>query len=190
MRVIGVAGLIGSGKSTVMRALADCGAACYDCDARAKFLMESSPELRAQIEAIFGVRAYAHDRLDREFLASLVFSDTKFKKALEGVVHPAVRRDLQLWLSAQTAGTVAVESAILIESGVGELVDEIWVVDAPQDVRRDRVIARDGLNTHQIESRMAAQMSRHELLAHATHVIDNGTQQAVEGKVMALFSKK
>lgn len=182
--------MIGSGKSTVMRALAACGAACYDCDARAKFLMENSPELRAAIEAVFGERAYVDGHLDRAFLASLIFSDTELKKALEGVVHPAVRRDLQAWISAQTAGTVAVESAILVESGVGELVDEIWVVDAPQGVRRDRVMARDGLNSHQIKSRMAAQMSRDELLAHATHVIDNGEQEAVEGKVMALFSKK
>ena len=113
---VGITGGIGSGKSTVCRLFAACGAPVYDSDTQAKRLMEEDGPLRRRLAARFGEEIYAGGRLNRKLLAGRVFSDPAELSALNALVHPAVMEDFERWCGRQSgADYVVLESAILFE---------------------------------------------------------------------------
>lgn len=194
MKQVGLTGGIGCGKSTVaelLKTLFDIP--CYDCDSRAKALMESSAVLREAIEGLFSPRAYDFRdgvwRLNRALLSQRVFADDSLRKKLEGVVHPAVNQDYREWAALQNAPYVVKESAILFESGADQGLDVIVVVDAPLDIRIQRVVARDGSTPSAVLSRIKAQSPTHELLKKANYVIMNDNHQLLIPQIVALDSK-
>ncbi|WP_278757493.1 dephospho-CoA kinase, partial [Alistipes putredinis] len=116
---VGITGGIGSGKSTVCRLFAACGAPVYDSDTQAKRLMEEDGPLRRRLAARFGEEIYAGGRLNRKLLAGRVFSDPAELSALNALVHPAVMEDFERWCGRQSgADYVVLESAILFEAGL------------------------------------------------------------------------
>lgn len=99
---VGLTGGIGSGKSTVCRLFEELGVNCYDCDSRAKWLMQNDEELRAELIALFGAEIYDEGGvLDRARLAAEVFGNSERLAALNGAVHPAVGRDWERWCEAR-----------------------------------------------------------------------------------------
>lgn len=162
---VGITGGIGSGKSTVCRMFAELGVPVYDCDSRAKALMQESPRLRDEIIGLFGGNCYKGAMLDRAFLACSVFGDERRLKALEAVVHPEVKRDIEDWCSMQECDYVVIESAILFESGIAEMMDRTVAVLAPQNIRLERAVNRDGSDAAQILKRMAQQASDQTLVS-------------------------
>ena len=121
---VGITGGIGSGKSTVCRLFAACGAPVYDSDTQAKRLMEEDGPLRRRLAARFGEEIYAGGRLNRKLLAGRVFSDPAELSALNALVHPAVMEDFERWCGRQSgADYVVLESAILFEAGLEGYVD-------------------------------------------------------------------
>ena len=114
---VGITGGIGSGKSTVCRLFAACGAPVYDSDTQAKRLMEEDGPLRRRLGARFGEESYVGGRLNRKLLAGRVFSDPAELSALNALVHPAVMEDFERWCGRQSgADYVVLESAILFEA--------------------------------------------------------------------------
>ena len=154
MKTVILTGGMGSGKSAVCALLKARGVPVYDSDSRTKTLYDRDPALVGRLEAVLGAGLRTADgRLDRGKLAALIFSDPARKAAVEAVVHPAVLADFRRWKRWQrpkgwTYGSVpfvVLESAIILScpvfDGVG---DRTVLVDAPEDVRLARAVARDG----------------------------------------------
>ena len=171
---IGVTGGIGSGKSYVCRLLAQrWQLPVYDCDSAAKMLMVSSPHIRQQLQELVGDDVYdAGGQLNKGVMSRYLFADTAHVKAVNTIVHPAVKDDFEQWASQQT-GDVVMESAILVEAGFAKAVDCLVVVEAPLALRIQRAMARDGATEEQVRARVRHQMTAEQLRAYADIVIVN-----------------
>ncbi len=186
---VGITGGIGSGKSVVCRLLAMLGAPIYDCDSEAKRLMNSSEELHRALAEHFGDEIFGPHGLDRKALAGKVFGDGQELATLNSIVHPAVARDFERWAArneAEGQRWVVMESAILFESGFDSLVDLVVGVVAPEELRVERAMLRDGATEEAVSDRMAAQMSTEELVERADRVVINDESRLLWPQVLEL----
>ncbi|MEG2760524.1 MAG: dephospho-CoA kinase [Mucinivorans sp.] len=188
-RLLGLTGLIGSGKSMVASGFARLGLPVYDSDRRAKELMVRGGECADSIIEIFGTQAYVDGVLNRQFIASKIFNDSHLRACLESIIHPAVERDIEHWRAANDGEWGVVESAILIPSGINRLMDAVVVVNAPTAVRLARVMARDGAQRNEVERRMAAQMDQNELNHYAHWCIENNGKEELTDKIALIYEK-
>lgn len=179
---VAIVGGIGSGKSVVSRLFRLMGVPVYDCDTEAKLLINSAPSIRQTLKAAIGEQVYGADgRLDRAFLASYMFGHPERVALVNGIVHPAVRAHFSAWAEGKEDKLVAVETAILFESGMEADVDGILIVHAPEELRLRRAMLRDGSDEQAIRRRMSNQMSADELLARAHYRICNdGTVSLID----------
>jgi len=161
MKKIGITGGIGSGKSYVCKRLqAKYDIEVYDCDAAAKRLIRTSPDLQQQIIQLVG-------SLDKAAMSRFLLASEANQQAMNAIVHPAVFRDFQ------ESGMQWMESAILFESGADKLVDKSVVVTAPREVRIQRVMQRDDITREKTLQWMNRQWSQDEVVAHADYEIVN-----------------
>lgn len=162
--MIVLAGGIGSGKSVVARMLRLKGFGVFDCDFEAKLLMHSDPHIIEGIRKIAGEEVYSGSgTLDRGRLASVIFGDKDKREKVNALVHEAVRNRIGEWLKENRAN-VFVETAIAAESGIADKADAIWLVDADEETRIERVKSRDGRSVDDIRRIMDAQRAEEELL--------------------------
>lgn len=173
MYKVGITGGIGSGKSTVCAMLEELGVAVYNSDARAKALMTASATLRAALVARFGPECYTGEELNRGYLAERVFNNEEELAALNGLVHPAVMADFEVWAEKQEGAYVVLESALLFEAGLEQSVDMAVAVLSPEELRIERAMARDGAKREQIVARIRRQMSDDERADRAKYAIVN-----------------
>ena len=166
---------------------AERGAVLYDSDSRAKALMNESAELREALIAEFGEECYAEGVLNRPYLASKVFGSEEQLAKLNSIVHPAVKADFLAWVEHQESDYCILESAILFESGFDALVDKTVAVLAPQSLRVERAMKRDGATKEQVEARIKAQMSDDELMARCDFAVVNIHLEDVEKDVAELM---
>ena len=176
MKTIGITGGIGSGKSYVSNLLRQkFGIPVYDCDKEAKRLTAEDEEIRQRLIALVGPEVFAGGELNKPLLADYLFADIENASAVNAIIHPAVLRDFNLWASKQEdKEVVALESAILYESGFNASVDYVLFVDAPEDVRLRRAMLRDNANEAQIRARMKMQQPELHRL-QADFIIDNSS---------------
>jgi dephospho-CoA kinase len=172
--LVGLTGGIGSGKSTVSAALAERGAVISDADAITRELQQPGQAVFDAIVERFGPEVLAADgSLDRQALADRVFSDPEERKALEGLVHPAVGAEIaQRLADAPADGVVVLDVPLLVESGRDDLAGTI-VVDTSPAVALQRLVDQRGMDPDDAQARMRSQVSREERLAHADCVVDN-----------------
>ena len=191
MKLIAITGGIGSGKSVVARIVQVMGYQVYDCDSRAKALMTESRDVRGELIEAFGTEVYMADgSLNRKHLSAVAFTDEKALARLNGIVHPATARDMLHWAESQatTGAQVAfVETALLRTAGLDRLVDDVWHVTAPDDVRVARVMVRSGLTAQQVRDRMASQLVE-DRIADNEHVIVNDNEAALLPQVIQLLN--
>jgi len=173
MKIVGLTGGIGSGKSAVLSVFSSLGVPCYQSDSSAKKLMQQDPELINQIKALFGDDLYEGEKLNRGKLAEVVFADKSKLESLNAIVHPRVKEDFQLFLSQQNADYVIKEAAILFETGGAEDCDVTILVTAPEDLRIERVMKREKSKVEHIKSRMRHQWSDEKKIPMADYVINN-----------------
>jgi dephospho-CoA kinase len=176
MDVIGVTGGMGSGKTTVCKALESLGYAVYDADENAKRLMSESESLRAAILAAFGPEAYTHDgALNRAFLAKRVFSDDHALKTLNALVHPAVQNHFARWLQDQSPVRKFVfkEAAIMFEAGTNVGCKAVVYVAAPEPVRIQRAMTRDRIPENEVRKRLSKQWPDEKKIPLADYVVVN-----------------
>ena len=164
--IVGITGGIGSGKSTIARALAARGFTVYDCDKEAKRIIAENPDVQKEIIDLLGKEAFIYHLssiiYNTDYVAKRVFADPHLLKELNRIVHPAVKADI---LSSFTShlSPLFLESAILFESGLNVLCNRIIVIDAPEDIRIARTIARDyqgdasPANINKVRARIHAQ---------------------------------
>ncbi|MCK6547683.1 dephospho-CoA kinase [Myxococcota bacterium] len=193
MRVVGLTGGIGTGKSSVARLFAELGARVIDADQLARDVVEPGTPGLAAIVARFGDGVLdAEGRLDRKKLAAIVFGDAAARAALNAIVHPAVRRRALEQIQAASddgAELVVYDVPLLFETGLDRELPDVIVVTARPDVQRARVAARDAMSPEDIEARIAAQLPVADKVARATWVIENsGTRDETRAQVERLFA--
>ena len=193
MKVVGITGGIGSGKTTTCQIFEALGAPVYYADFRAKYLMANNTTLKRKIVQAFGERAYKDRELNREYLAKEVFGSKEKLSVLNGLVHPAVADDFDAWLDEKKQSPyVLKEAAILFESGAYHNVDVTVLVIAPKETRIDRVSKRDGSSREEIIQRMNNQWTQERKAKLADHIINNDGTQFLIPQVLELhrrFSK-
>ncbi len=189
---IGLAGGIGSGKSTVSARLAELGAVVIDYDRLARESVEPGTPGLAAIAERFGDDVIAADgTLDRNALGAVVFGDDTARADLEAITHPAIF-ELATALEATVAddGVVVHDLPLLVEAGMATLFDLVVVVDVPEDVQVERLVTLRGMTEAEVRARLAAQASREERAAVADVVLDNtGTIEDLEARVDELWTR-
>ena len=158
LKTIGITGGIGSGKSYISALLQrEFEIPVYDCDSEAKRLTAESEDIRTQLVELVGPEVFAEGKLNKQLLAEYLFSDPEHASKVNAIIHPAVLKDFKSWAEKQQKPLVALESAILFESGFNAFVDKVIFVDAPEEVRLQRAIERDSAKAEQIRARMKMQ---------------------------------
>ncbi len=161
MKLICISGGIGSGKSVVSRVLRCMGYEVFDCDSEAKKIMDSDTGIHRRLCEEIHAGAVQDGIVRRDVISSVVFSDSYKLERLNAIVHSAVRAELLARVELHKAMTpclpMFVETAILYQSGLNEIVDAEWEVTAPEAVRVDRVMARNGLSREQVLARIESQ---------------------------------
>lgn len=175
-KVTAITGGIGSGKSVVSRVLRTMGFDVYDCDREAKAIMDSDSELHRQLQQNFGESIVRSGIIDRKKLASIVFNNDSALTRLNSIVHGKVRQHFAKWCEAHRGRHVFVETAILYQSGIDEMVDNVWIVDAPREIRLLRAMGRDNSSEEAILKRIEAQDSFIPAKRHSneTVIINDG----------------
>lgn len=193
MKLVGITGGIGSGKSYVCKLLEQKGYPCYYADDRAKALMQEDDELRIGLLQLFGSETYALDgTLNRSYLSSQIFGDAAKLAKMNALVHPAVGKDSRRWLKevAPASGKPFAlrEAAILFESGAYRDCDLVVTVYAPLGLRLARVAERDGATQEAILQRMAKQMPEQQKVLASDFVVYNDGVHEIAPQVEALIA--
>jgi dephospho-CoA kinase len=186
MKLVGLGGGIGAGKSSVSTRLAAKGAVIVDADLVARQVVEPGTPGLAKIFERFGPGVRREDgALDRAALAGIVFSDAEALAALNAITHPAIVEEMARQIAAHndTDRVVVMDAALLFEVLRQGMVGRM-VVDVEPEVAVDRLVRFRGFNSEDARKRIAAQMSREERLAMADFVIDNsGDEAALDAEV-------
>ncbi|MDH3452076.1 MAG: dephospho-CoA kinase [Gammaproteobacteria bacterium] len=190
---VGLTGGICAGKSAVTELFRELQVPVVDADELAHALVEpGQPALQAIVER-FGESVLNRDgSLDRQQLREHVFAQPGEREALESILHPAIREKTQALLAEfeQAAAVYAINVVpLLLETGLTDTVDRILVVDAPEDVQLQRLMARDGIDATQAQRILSAQTSRQQRLAVADDIIHNhGSLAALRAQVQQLHA--
>ncbi len=154
-KIIAITGGIGAGKSIVSAILRVAGYDVYDCDQRAKMLMNTSATIKNSLTHKFGHDIYTSEgNLNRTRLSDIIFNDHDALHYVNSIVHPAVRDDISHWAQEHQHGPLFVETAILKEGGLDTIVQEAWNVVAPVEVRISRVMKRNAISREKVLERI------------------------------------
>jgi dephospho-CoA kinase len=193
LKVFGLTGGIGSGKSTVAQLFAARGVPVVDADALAREVVVPGAPANADIAAAWPEAIAADGTIDRKRLGDIVFKDATARTRLEAILHPRIAAAAAARLAALAAEghrLALYEATLLVESGRWREFDGLIVVTASNETQIARAMARDQLSRSQAEARLRAQLPTEDKVRVATHVIDNdGSRAATEAQVDALLAR-
>jgi len=171
---VGITGGIGSGKSFVAKIFKTMGIPFYDADKEAKLIMTRSVIIREGLIEAFGKEVYFEDgSLNRKWLSNQVFNNPEKLELLNSIVHPVVIQDAVDWANTQTLCYSLKEAALLFESGSYKTLDYTILVVAPEELRIERVMNRDGVSREEVLNRINKQMPEEEKRKLADFIIVN-----------------
>ncbi|MGE6355048.1 dephospho-CoA kinase [Flavobacterium sp. NPDC079362] len=186
-KVIGLTGGIGSGKTTIAKYFSAMGVPVYIADDAAKKVMQSE-SIISQIKTTFGDSLFEDKVLNRAKLAEIVFNNADKLAQLNAIVHPAVKKDFELWLDENKKYSyVLYEAAILFESGRYKECDVIITVTAPEEIRIERVVKRDNTTRGQVLSRMKMQWNDEKRISLSNFVINNSNLKIAKEEVVKIL---
>jgi dephospho-CoA kinase len=189
---VGLTGGVASGKSTVSAILAELGAVVIDADLVAREVVaRGTPGLDAVVAEFGPSLLTAEGELDRPAMGRLVFGDEGARQRLEAIVHPLViERMAALEQAAGPDDVVVHDIPLLAEGGRADTFDAVVVVDAPRELQLERMLSERGWTREDAEARIAAQATREQRRAVATHVIDNsGSLEELRARVEAVYAE-
>jgi dephospho-CoA kinase len=188
--ILGLTGSLGSGKSSVASALQELGAVVLEADVVARDAILPGQPAYAEILREFGPEVISADgTINRQRLASVVFSDPGRRRKLESIIHPRVRAAEEEFIEKhRDAGLVVLDIPLLFETGAEHLCDRVAVVTVGEEERFQRLHASRGMSREEIARRLAAQMPQEEKVRRADHVIDNsGNWERTLQQVQSLY---
>ena len=186
MKIIGLTGGIGSGKTTVAGFFSALGVPVYIADIEARKLTQNSKVIRKKLIALLGSEAYNVEGLNRNFVANLIFNDKELIEQVNRIIHPKVARHFKRWVVKQEAPYCIKEAAILFENGSYKNCDATILVTAPIAQRVERVLKRDHSTTAAIEDRMSNQWQDEKKLTLADFHIENIDLEMTKSRVEEL----
>lgn len=186
---VGITGGIGSGKTTVANVFSTLGIPVFDADQAAKNIMNEDPSLIKNITQVFGEAAYKDGKLDRKYLAAIVFNDAQKLQQLNALVHPATIAAAEKWMHLQTTPYALKEAALMFESASAAGIDFMIGVYAPQHLRIQRAMARDNISRQEVINRMNKQIDEEIKMRLCDAVIINDEQTLVIPQVIKLNEK-
>lgn len=190
MICIAITGGIGSGKSYVSALLEKAGIPIYNADNESKRLTTENTEIRCGLVNLLGEEVYAEGVLNKPMLASYLFANAENAARVNAIIHPCVKKDFKQWMEMHAESElVALESAILYESGFDDVVDTVVVVYAPKELRLKRAMLRDAASREQIEARMNAQMDDEEKCRKADFVVYNDGTFPLEEQLTSVINQ-
>lgn len=174
LKIIGLTGGIGSGKTTVAQLLEKHGFKIYYSDVRAKEIVNDNADLKNQIIALLGSEAYDENGMyNRKFVSKKVFDDAALLAQLNALIHPAVKIDFEQWISQQNTEFIFKETALLFELKLNETCYKSVLVTADDNLRMKRVMDRDGKTYREVEKVMEKQMPEKDKIRKADFIIYN-----------------
>jgi len=190
MLKIGLTGGIGSGKSTVAHIFKCIGIPVFDADAATKKMMEVDATIKSKIITAFGEQSYTIEgKLNRPFIANIVFKDAVQLEVLNAITHPAAINAANIWMAQQQSAYVVKEAALLFEAGTAANLDFIIGVKAPESLRIARVMKRDNVGRQEVLYRMSKQISQEIKMRLCDFVVVNDEQQLLTTQVLALHEQ-
>ncbi|WP_179345290.1 dephospho-CoA kinase [Winogradskyella ursingii] len=184
MKIVGITGGIGSGKTTISNYFESLGIPVYIADVEAKALMNRSKLIRKKLTSLFGKAAYVEGELNRAFLASKIFSDKELLLKMNAIVHPKVASHFKRWLKKQNAPYILKEVAIIFENNLENQYNFIITVVADENLRIERLLKRDNTSREKIKAIIKNQLSDAEKIKRSDFVITNNNLDSA--KIQAL----
>jgi len=189
MLKIGLTGGMGSGKTIVSQIFYVLGIPVFYADDAAKKVMNEDRILKQHIISLFGDEAYLENVLNTKYISTLVFSDPFKLEQLNALVHPVTIAAADSWMQQQNAPYVIKEAALMFEAGAAAHLDYVIGVHAPQAMRIQRAMRRDGITREEALARMNNQVDENIKMKLCDFVITNDEQEAVLPQVLALHQK-
>jgi len=170
---VGLTGGIGSGKTTIAKMFEELGVPVYYADDEAKKLMNSNSQIQKELLQLLGKNAYQNGKLNRAFIAGVIFNDKNKLKKINAIVHPVVANHFEKWAHNQQSKYVIQENAIIFESGAQDKFDKIITVTAPVEIKTERVMSRDHVSKEKVQERMKNQLKDDYKIENSFYVIHN-----------------
>jgi len=188
MKIVGLTGGIGSGKTTVSKEFQKYSIKVYNSDLRAKFLMNNSIVLKNKLINNFGKEFYINDELNKSYISQIIFNDPTSLKLVNSMVHPEVFNDFNEWRQSLSEKFVLYESALIFETGSYKLNDFNILVTCDHDLRVKRIIKRDGINEEKINSIINNQWDDDKKIPLADYIFFNTSNKENNLKVKNLVT--
>ena len=189
MKIVGLTGGIGSGKTTVAKMFTEIGIPVYIADVEAKLLMNRSKVIKRKLIKLFGDKAYCNNVLNKSFIADKIFNNKALLAEMNAIVHPKVASHFKRWLQKQKGFYCIKEAAILFENGSYKNCDFLITVTAPESLRIERVIKRDKSDIAKVKAIIKNQWSDDEKIKLSDFVIVNTTLEYTQKQVLQIHKK-
>jgi dephospho-CoA kinase len=189
MKIVGLTGGIGSGKTTVAAMFANLGVPIYIADDEAKKLIKSSKVIKRKLLKLFGEEAYINGSLNKPFIANAIFNNKVLLEKMNAIIHPKVASHFNKWMRKQTAPYVIKEAAILFENNTYKSFDFIITVTAPKEIKIERLLKRDDTSLKKIDDIMKNQWTDEEKIKYSDFVIVNKSIENTEIQVAKIHAK-
>ena len=186
MKIIGLTGGIGSGKSTVLKLFKNLGIRTYSADISAKQLVNSDEKLIDLIKTSFGNNIYKDNILDSKKLSKIVFGNTEKLKILNSIIHPVVALDFKNFLEINNDDYIVKEAAIIFETKSESNYDKIILIRSPLEVRIERVMNRDSLSRLEVMKRINNQLDENSIIDKCDYIINNQNIKNLKDKVLSI----
>ena len=187
MKVIGLTGGIGSGKSCVLEIFKKIGISTYSADESAKKLISSDKKIIYSIKQLFGEDIYYENELNSKLVSKIVFKDKEKLKSLNSIIHPAVAKDFDNFcFKHRDESYIVKEAAIIFETKSENLFNKIIYVKAPKEIRIDRVMHRDNLSRVDVLNRIQNQINETSIIDKCDFIIDNINFTELKGNVLEI----
>ena len=189
MKLVAISGGIGSGKSVVSHLLTLLGYSVYDCDSRAKLLMNRSEDVKRELREAFGDDVITpQETVNRDVLSKIIFDNAEALKKVNSIVHPRVVAEIMSLAGKCSDEYFFFETALPQESGLDKLADAVWLVTAPVETRIERVIKRSGLTREQVMARIASQ-DYSNIKNNRVEYIINDENKSLTNQLLTLLTK-
>lgn len=189
MIVVGLTGGIGSGKTTIAKQFTALGIPVYIADEEAKKLMKRSKIIKRKLVQLFGDAAYIDGKLNKPFIANIIFNDKTYLEKMNAIIHPRVKKHFQKWVLKQETAYVIKEVAILFENGGDKACDYVIIVTAPKELRIERLLKRDNTTKVKIEAIMNNQWTDEKKVKRSHFVIENIELESAKNQVIKIHKQ-